>query len=138
MKLSWPDLILPPINLWSLPMTTTEHDHQVNLMSWAAMQTKALPELNLLFAIPNGGHRHPATGAKLKAEGVKAGVPDIALMVAKKGYHGLFIELKTEKKSSKLSDVQINWLNALTEQGYKAVECRGWNDARNTILDYLN
>lgn len=116
----------------------SEHDHQVNLMSWAAMQTKALPELKLLFAIPNGGNRHQATGAKLKAEGVKKGVPDLALMVAKKGFHGLFIELKTEDKKSKLSVEQQHWLTALTAQGYKAVECRGWDEARNTILDYLN
>ena len=116
----------------------TEHDHQVALMLWAAMQTKVLPELKLLFAIPNGGHRHPATGAKLKSEGVKPGVPDLALMVAKKGFHGLFIELKTTKASSKLSEHQIHWINALTAEGYQAVECRGWDDARNTILEYLN
>lgn len=119
-------------------MREREHAHQVSLMTWAALQTNVLPELNLLFAIPNGGHRSEITGAKLKAEGVKKGVPDLALMVAKKGFHGLFIELKTEDKKSKLSVEQQHWLDALTAQGYKAVECRGWDEARNTILDYLN
>lgn len=118
-------------------MSLTEHDHQVTLMKWAALQTKTLPELALLFAVPNGGHRHPATGAKLKAEGVKPGVPDLWLPVPRNLFHGLVIELKTELKSSKVSAVQDWWLNALSNQGYKAVVCKGWDTARNEILDYL-
>ena len=118
-------------------MSLTEHYHQVTLMKWAALQTTTLPELALLFAVPNGGHRHPATGAKLKAEGVKPGVPDLWLPVPRNLFHGLVIELKTELKSSKVSAVQEWWLAALGNQGYKAVVCKGWDTARNEILDYL-
>ncbi len=82
-------------------------------MKWAALQTTTLPELALLFAVPNGGHRHPATGAKLKAEGVKPGVPDLWLPVPRNLFHGLVIELKTELKSSKVSAAQEWWINSL-------------------------
>ena len=72
----------------------SEHDEQAALFEWATWHTSQCPELGLLFAIPNGGHRHPVVAARLKAEGVRAGVPDICLPVARKGYHGLFVELK--------------------------------------------
>lgn len=101
-----------------------------------------LPELRNLFAIPNGGSRGDSvksrviTGARLKAEGVKAGVPDIYLAVARNGYHGLYIELK-RVKGGRLEDDQIRWLNSLNAQGYRAVVCFGWNDARDVICRYL-
>ena len=54
----------------------SEHDEQVLIFKWARLSEGRWPELALLFAIPNGGHRHKAVAAKLKAEGVRAGVPD--------------------------------------------------------------
>ena len=36
-----------------------------------------------MFRIPNGGSRHPAEAARLKAQGVKAGVPDLCIPVAR-------------------------------------------------------
>ncbi len=46
------------------------------------------------FAVPNGGARDAKTGKKLKAEGVKPGVPDIALLINGAPH---FLELKTER-----------------------------------------
>ena len=54
-----------------------EHVEQAALFRWAEFARARLPELTLLHAIPNGGHRHKATAARLKAEGVKRGVPDL-------------------------------------------------------------
>ena len=72
-----------------------EHKIQVALCQWlAAVHTV---EYALTFAVPNGGHRHVAVAAKLKAEGVKRGVPDLFMAVPRGDKHGLFIELKTEK-----------------------------------------
>ena len=51
-----------------------------------------------IFAIPNGGARNVVTAAKLKAEGVLAGVPDLCVPMARCGFHGLYIELKNGKK----------------------------------------
>lgn len=61
----------------------TEAQEQMTLFSWAAMQSGKYPELNLLYHVPNGGSRHKAEAGRLRAEGVKAGVPDLCLPVAR-------------------------------------------------------
>ncbi|MCL2775039.1 MAG: VRR-NUC domain-containing protein [Oscillospiraceae bacterium] len=127
----------------------SEHDDQVTLFRWAYYSTGKYPELKLLAAIPNGGKRDGRTGAILKAEGVKPGIPDIILPVARGGYHGLFIELKradlrpskekimSDYRKGGLSIYQSEWLNALRTQGYQAGPAYGFEDAKNIILDYL-
>jgi len=112
-----------------------EHFEQVALFDWAAYHLKRLPELALLFAIPNGGKRSKAVAGKLKAEGVKSGVPDICLPVARGSYHGLYIELKA--KGGKASTNQLVWLEKLRDQDYYACVCVGWESARNVIESYL-
>lgn len=127
-----------------------EHSHQVALFRWAALMRKQIPELDLLIAIPNGGHRHIAVARKLKAEGVKAGIPDIALFVPRTGdcpetgypcvdpcgtFHGLFIELKAP--GGKVSPAQTGWITALRKQGYRVEICRSWVEAKDLILEYL-
>lgn len=117
-------------------MKTSEHEHQKTLFKWAGLNAKSHPELSLMFAIPNGGQRHMLVAAKLKAEGVKAGVPDICLPVPNEKYHSLYIELKAEK--GRTSKIQDEWLSALQEQGHKAVVCHGWDAARQAIESYLS
>lgn len=46
------------------------------------------------FAIPNGALRSKAVAAKLKAEGVKAGVADLLILLPNQTFHGLFVEVK--------------------------------------------
>ena len=58
----------------------SEHVEQVRLFAWAKYACSTLPKLSLLYAIPNGGARHKAVAAKLRAEGVKPGVPDISCL----------------------------------------------------------
>jgi hypothetical protein len=116
--------------------TMTEHDEQVNLMQWAAHATCAHPELHLLYAIPNGGQRHKVTAAKLKAEGVKSGVPDLHLPVPRGTFAGLYIELK-RRKGGVVSPEQREWLNNLEAHGYRTYVCKGWESARDAILEYL-
>lgn len=113
----------------------SEHQEQAGLFRWAAMISSRHPELALMFAVPNGGHRHIAVAAKLRVEGVKSGVPDIFLPVARGGYHGMAIEMKTAK--GKLSPAQKQWLENLSAQGYHAVMCRGWENASAAIEFYL-
>ena len=115
----------------------TEHQEQVALFEWAAFQQGFWPELRLMYAIPNGGKRDIRTAAMLKAEGVKPGVPDIFLPVARGELHGLYIELKRRKGGS-ISKAQEAWIRALTSQGYMCAVCHGWDQARQTIMDYLN
>jgi hypothetical protein len=113
----------------------SEHAEQAALFRWAEFARSRLPELAMLYAVPNGGHRHKATAARLKAEGVKRGVPDVCLPVARSGAHGLYIELKTER--GKATPEQLGWIRALRRQGYAAEVCHGWESARSMIEHYL-
>ena len=113
----------------------SEAQEQIALIHWANMQKGKYPELELLYHIPNGGSRHPAEAARLKQQGVKAGVPDICLPVARGGYNGLYIELKVGH--NKPTETQVGWIRRLNEQGYRAVTCWGWMAARDEIMRYL-
>jgi hypothetical protein len=113
----------------------SEHDIQAAVFAWAAENEARLPELHWLYAIPNGGARHPAVGAKLKAEGVRRGYPDIGLDVARGCYHGLRIELKTRR--GKPTPEQLAWLDRLHRQGYFCAVCYGVEQATETLTWYL-
>lgn len=116
-------------------MQSMESEHQKALFEWARFAQAVHPELEWLHHVPNGGKRDRATAARLKAEGVKAGVPDIVLPVARGGYFGLYIELKVD--GGKTSANQDRWLDALYDNGYMAVVCYGWTAARQVIEGYL-
>lgn len=72
----------------------TEAEEQTELFAWAELLRGRFPELRLLYHVPNGGSRNRIEAARLQAQGVKAGVPDLCLPVARGKYHGLYIELK--------------------------------------------
>ena len=114
----------------------SESAEQQALFTWAGLASAAVPELRLLHAIPNGGLRTKATAARLKKEGLKPGVPDLMLPVARHGWHGLYIELKYGK--GRVSDTQKFWHDELTSQRYAVFVCVGWEAAKKTILAYLS
>jgi hypothetical protein len=120
-----------------------EDDHQLALFRWARMHTMPCGEKvgEYLYAIPNGGNRNPREGARLKAQGVKAGVSDIHLPIASRGFHGLWIELKAPKTGSapagKVQPSQLEWIEKMTKKGHLAVVCWGWQAAADTIKNYL-
>lgn len=113
-----------------------EGEEQAALFQWAYLQRNTYPELDLLFHIPNGGQRNAGEAANLKRQGVKAGVPDIHLSVARGRYHSLYIELKHGK--NKPTELQKKWLQDLALQGNLTAVCYGWEQAAKLITDYLN
>lgn len=113
----------------------SESEEQQALFQWADIVSARFPELKLMYHVPNGGQRSRATAGRLKAEGVKSGVPDVCLPVARGGYHGLYLELKV--KPNKPTENQIIWIDALNAQGYKAVVCYGWRECAEQIENYL-
>ena len=121
----------------STNLSPSEHSEQTALIEWWRMYArwKSLPEC-LLMAIPNGGRRDAVTGARLKAEGVRAGVPDLFLAVPTKSGHGLWIEMKRQK-GGVVSDEQKAAMAALEAQGFVCTVCKGWQEARRAISDYL-
>lgn len=120
-----------------------EHQEQKALFRWADYQSHAIPPLELLFAIPNGGDRNAVVAAKLKAEGVRAGVPDVCLPVARNGHNALYIELKRPAdpfrkiRAGAVRAEQQQWIARLREAGNHVVVAYGWDQARQAILDYL-
>lgn len=112
-----------------------EAAEQEVLFSWAAYNMGRYPELELLHHIPNGGSRNKAEAANLKRQGVKSGVPDICLPVARGGYHGLYIEMKAGKNTT--TENQKNWLTLLRLQKYAATVCYSWEEAAQTLEKYL-
>lgn len=117
------------------PRIDTEAGNQEALFSWVEWQLQAYPELKLLYHIPNGGKRDMQTAIALKRQGVKAGVPDIHLPVARGDYHSLYIELKVGK--GKPTALQKEWAADLNAQGHLAIVCYGWEDAKQALINYL-
>ena len=60
-----------------------EHSIQVACVTWFRYEYPTLSKR--LFAVPNGGRRDAVTGARLKAEGVIAGVADLILLTPLQG-----------------------------------------------------
>lgn len=113
----------------------TEAQEQTMLIEWAEMMQGRYPELALLFHIPNEGRRSYQYGRELKRQGLKKGVPDLCLPVARGMYHGLFIEMKSQV--GRPSGEQLVWIDALRNEGYAATVCHGWREAAQFIEDYL-
>lgn len=116
----------------------SENQHQAFVIKWsqqAAIRRK-WPELCLLFHIPNERICSAQQGANLKRMGVKRGVPDLCLPVARGIYQGLFIEMKT--KTGTPTEDQKWWGERLKEQGYMWDVCKGWESAVRLLEAYLS
>jgi hypothetical protein len=99
------------------------------------MAKQKYPDLEWMYHIPNGGSRNKKEAHNLSLQGVKPGVPDIFLPVARGSFHGLYIEMKSD--GGKVSDNQDKWLGALFGNGYYTTVSYNWESAKNIILNYL-
>ena len=109
----------------------TEAAEQIKLAVW-------LTKKGIRFtASANGGQRNLLEALKFKRMGVSPGFPDIEIPLPIAPYHGCYIELKRQK-GGKLSENQVDWLKYLTEKGYYAVCCRGFDEAKEIVLHYLS
>lgn len=111
-----------------------EHRLQEACVRWFSLTHPRLR--GRLFAVPNGGRRDAVTGARLKAEGVVAGVADLILLKSNARYGALLIEMKTA--GGRQSDSQRLWQRAVTAGGeYKYVVCRSLGDFMREVDGYL-
>ena len=99
----------------------------------ALFQHIALRRCEGVFAYhpANGGQRNPATGRKLKAMGVKPGVPDVALIVRGKPH---FIELKAER--GYMSPAQKLCRDEIQAAGGEWALCRGLDCALDQLIEW--
>lgn len=139
-----------------MPRNDPEHQQQSLLFSWAKLKETQIPELESLYAVPNGSNKSIAQAVKFKAEGLKSGVPDVVLPVlmwneagrpvpqdgsgpetfASCWFGGLYIEMKAPDKYPRPD--QRAWADRLERQGMKVIRrCTTWQDAARHILEYL-
>lgn len=114
----------------------TEHDSQSALFSMIRSRENQYPELRMIFAVPNGGQRHPAVARKLHDEGVRAGVPDILVCIPAHGYNGLTIEMKYGK--NRMTAEQQQYFAWFTAFGWLTLCYYDWQDAMKSIVWYLD
>ena len=112
-------------------MKTHESDLQIVCVKWFRLQ---YPNA-IIAAIPNGGKRSAITASILKDEGVLAGMPDLIIPCARKGYNGLFIEMKYGK--NRLSPSQIEVMIKLRKEGYLTAVCYTFDEFERTCNEYL-
>jgi hypothetical protein len=108
-----------------------EAQEQEAFFNWAAYY----PQLDYMYAVPNGGSRNKLEAVNLKRQGVKSGVPDICLPLPKGKWHGLYIEMKYGKNTA--SENQKKYIDYLNSVGYKAVVCYGYEAAKRVVTAYL-
>jgi len=121
----------------SLAAPNTEHAHQTALFCWASSYISEYPELEWMFAIPNGGERNIAVAGRLRAEGVKSGISDVMLPCSRHNYHGLFIEMKKPGALKTESAKQKAFGKYLTDNNYLYGCFDHWEKARDAIMWYL-
>ena len=105
----------------------SEHYEQARLVQWFR---RAYPGTRI-FAIPNGGERSITTAARLKVEGVVAGVPDLFVP----GWR-VWVEMK-RIKGGKVSKEQADWMEYLSESGYTCIVGHGFEDAKAKLLTHI-
>lgn len=127
-------------------MKHIEDAHQEDLIVWSktqfvSMTVGVIRLYSIIYAIPNGGKRNPKEAARLKRQGVKAGVSDLNLPLPVGEYAGLWIELKRPivkgKPKPTVSSSQKEWGDLVEMAGHKFVVCFGKEEAKAAIKDYL-
>lgn len=108
----------------------SEDEDQIVVVDW-------LDYMGLLYyAVPNGGKRPIQTAARLKRTGLRAGVPDLVICEPTRSYAGLYIEMK-RKSGGLISVKQKWWIEQLNLKGYRAIVCKGADEATDEIKKYL-
>lgn len=114
-----------------------EGEEQAQLVAWFEA---TYPEWGtLLIHIPNGGSRKNAfEGWRLKQQGVRAGVSDLLLPVARGGFFGLWLEFKAAPPNdAAVSPPQREWVERMRSQGYQARVVLGVVAAQAALAEYL-
>lgn len=126
----------------------SEHQEQALVIQWAKLNELRYPELRWLYAVPNAARRGKILAARMKREGLKAGVLDLVLPCARGGFNALYVEMKRLKpivradntvrmKATPLSAAQEEWAAGLRVLGNCVVVCYTAEEAQAAIEAYL-
>jgi len=127
---------VPDIPKARAPSRDLEHKEQVAVIQWwhLAHTGFGLPEI-ALYANANGGDRHLLTAVRLKAEGVRSGVSDLSLCVARGGWNCAYIEMKSAE--GRMSDAQMYFFVEMAKLKNRCVTCYSATEAIEFIKSYL-
>ena len=115
----------------TIPLSESQIQH--DCLEWFRLQYPMLALL--LFAVPNGGRRDAKTGARMKYEGVIRGPSDLILLIPKKGYSSLCIEMK--KPGGVQSKFQKEWQKEVEKYHNKYVICHSLEEFKYEVNSYL-
>jgi len=110
----------------------TETALQIACVEWFRYQ---YPQY-VIYMNCNDGLKTKRQGQLDKARGLGPGIPDLFIAQSSKGYHGLYIELKTSK--GQLTEKQVDMAIRLTEAGYLVVTARSIDRFMDIVNEYLN
>jgi hypothetical protein len=89
----------------------------------------------LIAAFPNEGKRTVQSAARMKAEGLLSGMPDLFICFGNSAYHGLFVEMKFG--NGKTTTNQDEVIAKLTKQGYQVAVVNSLDMFIETVDNYL-
>ena len=113
---------------------TAEDKLQSECVRWFDYQ---FPDIRkMLHHSPNGGFRNIIEASKFKKMGTRAGFPDLILLIQRKGYGSLCIEMKVGK--GKQTPLQHEWELEALSNGNKYVICRTFDEFKREVESYLN
>ncbi len=118
-------------------MTALEHNEQIHFIEW--LRNKHPDLITIISPIVKYGGSYKQRliqGRKQKLMGYMKGTLDIFIPKPVGIYHGLFIEMKSEKGSTEPD--QIIMLSKLRAEDYFAQVCYSCNEAIKTTEQYLN
>lgn len=110
---------------------------QIEVFDWIRTQPRIA---KVAFHIPNEGRRSFYYGKMLKAMGMKGGVSDICIPIARPGYHGIFIEIKAMNKRGKYNkptENQMRFIDSIRFEGYYGCICNGAEETIAKIKWYI-
>ncbi len=118
-----------------------ERDEQKALVRWMSYH----PVIREFFCKNNNeGKRTPLQTHRLKLEGLRPHVSDIFIYYPNEKYHGLWLEVKRNKKYTTSERKTPTWIGqeafqeAVRSVGFAAHFCYGWEDGKGVIERYLS
>ncbi|HHY0551888.1 TPA: hypothetical protein ACVU5P_004207 [Vibrio parahaemolyticus] len=110
-----------------------EHWVQVRIFYWVEVTH---PEMYpYVKAVPNGGTRPKKTAAEMAYEGQKPGTPDIDVDYPKGIYHGMKLEVKTDKGTAQKN--QKESISRLNKVGYYSTIEKGYDACISALSKYF-
>lgn len=117
-------------------LPVTEHELQKAYFAWVRLQAVRDWRYRIIFAVPNAARRSYALAARMKAEGLLPGVPDVCVPLKTREGGVLFLEFKTGK--GKLSKDQDEVIGYLRRAGNAVAVVRTLKEAKEITRGWIN